>query len=62
LTALVGPGWVIGADALSFGVLAASAWLVSARLGGNRVTVPAGRRPVACVPSSAVPDCSGWSW
>jgi MFS family permease len=31
LTALVGPGWVIGADALSFAVLAASCWWVARR-------------------------------
>lgn len=31
VTALVGPGWVIGADALSFAALAASCWLVPAR-------------------------------
>jgi MFS family permease len=31
VTALTGPGWVIGADALSFAVLAASCWLVPAR-------------------------------
>jgi MFS family permease len=31
VTALVGPGWVIGADAVSFAVLAACCWPVSAR-------------------------------
>ncbi|BCY10449.1 MFS transporter [Actinoplanes sp. L3-i22] len=31
LTGLAGPGWVIGADALSFAVLAVAAWSVSAR-------------------------------
>jgi MFS family permease len=36
ITALVGPGWVIGADAASFAILAASSWPASARL------VPAG--------------------
>jgi MFS family permease len=36
VTALAGPGWVIGADALSFAALAASCWLVPAR----HVTAP----------------------
>jgi hypothetical protein len=31
LTALIGPGWVIGVDAASFGVLAVAGWAVSAR-------------------------------
>lgn len=31
VTALAGPGWVIGADALSFAVLAVSCWLVRVR-------------------------------
>jgi len=31
VTALTGPGWVIGADALSFAVLAATCWLVRVR-------------------------------
>jgi MFS family permease len=31
MTSLAGPGWVIGADALSFAVLAASCWLVRVR-------------------------------
>ena len=31
LTALVGPGWVIGVDAASFAVLAVAGWAVSAR-------------------------------
>ncbi|WP_173073317.1 MFS transporter [Phytohabitans rumicis] len=31
LTALVGPGWVIGADAASFAVLAATCWAVARR-------------------------------
>jgi MFS family permease len=31
LTALVGPGWVIGVDAASFGVLAVAGWAVSPR-------------------------------
>ncbi len=43
MTALVGPGWVIGADAASFAVLAASCWLVPTRpAGGGVVAVPAG--------------------
>jgi len=37
VTALAGPGWVIGADALSFAVLAASCWLVR---GHGRATEP----------------------
>lgn len=44
LTALVGPGWVIGADAASFAVLAASCWAASRRRAGP-VQVPAA--PVA---------------
>jgi MFS family permease len=38
LTALVGPGWVIGVDAASFAVLAVSCWLV--RAGGRAPTTP----------------------
>jgi Transmembrane secretion effector len=37
MTALVGPGWVIGADATSFAVLAACCWPLSARLAGVRM-------------------------
>jgi MFS family permease len=39
LTALVGPGWVIGADAASFAVLAVSCWAASRRQGAP-VRVP----------------------
>lgn len=43
MTTLVGPGWVIGVDAMSFAVLAVSCWLASARLAGTRVVAaPAG--------------------
>jgi hypothetical protein len=45
LTALVGPGWVIGADAASFAVLAASCWASSRRPAGPvRVGVPPAAR------------------
>jgi hypothetical protein len=35
VTALAGPGWVIGADALSFAILAASCWLVRGHAGAT---------------------------
>src|SRR6266511_2746555 len=41
LTALVGPGWVIGADAASFAVLAASCWTASPRRATAVRPVPA---------------------
>jgi hypothetical protein len=42
VTGVVGPGWVIGADAASFAVLAVSCWLLSARRdGAGVVAVPA---------------------
>jgi predicted MFS family arabinose efflux permease len=41
LTALVGPGWVIGADAASFAVLAASCWAAAGRRSGP-VQMPSG--------------------
>ncbi len=41
LTALVGPGWVIGADAASFAVLAASCWAAAGRRTGP-VQTPSG--------------------
>ncbi|MET8834153.1 MFS transporter [Micromonospora sp. NPDC004540] len=48
LTALVGPGWVIGVDAASFAVLAVAGWTVSAR-------------PVAAVAAApAAPEHGGW--
>jgi MFS family permease len=40
LTVLVGPGWVIGADAASFAVLAASCWMATRRRAGP-VQLPA---------------------
>ncbi|WP_231929680.1 MFS transporter [Micromonospora inositola] len=41
LTALVGPGWVIGADAASFAVLAATCWTASPRRATAVRPVPA---------------------
>jgi predicted MFS family arabinose efflux permease len=41
LIALVGPGWVVGADAASFGVLAASCWGATRRRVGP-VQIPSG--------------------
>jgi MFS family permease len=52
VTALVGPGWVIGADALSFAVLAAICWPVSTRREG---VTPAGAA-VGAPPATA----GGW--
>jgi len=49
LTALVGPGWVIGVDAASFAVLAMAGWAVSAR--------PADAVEVA---PPAAPATGGW--
>jgi MFS family permease len=49
LTALVGPGWVIGADAASFAVLAASCWTAARRRAG----------PVPGV-APAAPAAGGW--
>jgi MFS family permease len=54
LTALVGPGWVIGADAASFAVLAASSWAAAPRRAGP-VRIPT-RKAVA----SAAPAAGGW--
>ncbi|HEY2947979.1 MAG TPA: MFS transporter [Micromonosporaceae bacterium] len=54
LTALVGPGWVIGADAASFAVLAASCWSAARRRAGP-VRIPT-RKGVA----SAAPAAGGW--
>jgi len=48
LTALVGPGWVIGADAASFAVLAVAGWTVSAR------------QAAAAGPAPAAPTTGGW--
>lgn len=50
LTALVGPGWVIGADAASFAVLAASCWASS----GRRVD------PVRSGVAPAASTAGGW--
>jgi MFS family permease len=55
LTALVGPGWVIGADAASFAVLAASCWAVARRRAGP-VRIPSTPKGVA----PAAPVASGW--
>jgi MFS family permease len=52
LTALVGPGWVIGADAASFAVLAASCWAAARRRAGP-VQIPFGVAPAA-------PAAGGW--
>jgi MFS family permease len=46
VTALVGPGWVIGADAVSFAALAASCWLVPVR--------------PASAPPAGEPATGGW--
>ena len=54
LTALVGPGWVIGADAASFAVLAASCWAAARRRAGP-VQIPT-RKGVA----PAAPAAGGW--
>ncbi|HEU4349555.1 MAG TPA: MFS transporter [Actinoplanes sp.] len=55
LTALVGPGWVIGADAASFAVLAASCWAASRRHAGA-VSVP----PAASAVERAGEVGGGW--
>ncbi|MGY0005247.1 MFS transporter [Micromonospora sp. I033] len=48
LTALVGPGWVIGVDAVSFAVLAVTGWTVATR-------------PAAAVEAApAAPETGGW--
>jgi MFS family permease len=52
LTALTGPGWVIGVDAVSFAVLAVAAWTLAAR----QATTAAG---TADLPDA--PETSGWS-
>lgn len=51
LTALVGPGWVIGADAVSFAFLAASSWAISLRQA-------AAGRPAPAEPAGDVRE--GW--
>ena len=53
LTALVGPGWVIGADAASFAVLAASCWAAARRRAGPVQATERASRP----PASAA---GGW--
>jgi predicted MFS family arabinose efflux permease len=50
LTGLVGPGWVIGADAASFAVLAASCWAAARRRAG----------PVRKGVAPAAPAAGGW--
>jgi len=52
LTALVGPGWVIGVDAASFAVLAVASWAVSTRR--------AGAGGVAPELTPAEPTTGGW--
>lgn len=58
VTALAGPGWVIGADAASFAVLAASCWL-SRRLTPHESPTRAGSGgpPISSVPAAT--DSSG---
>ncbi len=53
LTALVGPGWVIGADAASFAVLAASCWAATRRRAGPAQITGTGVAP-------AGPAAGGW--
>jgi predicted MFS family arabinose efflux permease len=47
LTALVGPAWVIGADAASFAVLAASCWAAARRPGPAPMPTPEGAAKAA---------------
>ena len=64
LTALVGPGWVIGVDAASFAVLAVSCWAVARRRAGRRsraAVAPAAPATGAGASSPASPGCSGCS-
>ncbi len=58
LTALVGPGWVIGADAASFAVLAASCWAATRRRAGSAQVTGKGVAPAA--PAPAAPVDGGW--
>ncbi|GAA1405261.1 MFS transporter [Catellatospora coxensis] len=51
LTALTGPGWVIGVDAASFAVLAAAAWALAARQTATATTA---------ADSPDAPASSGW--
>lgn len=51
LTALTGPGWVIGVDAASFAVLAAAAWTLAARQAATTATT---------ADPSGAPATSGW--
>ncbi len=63
LTALVGPGWVIGADAASFAVLAASCWAATrrpTRLGPDTRKGVAPAAPAPAAPAPAAPVDGGW--
>ena len=53
MTTVVGPGWVIGLDAVSFAILAASCWLSPARAAVHKPvgTAPAGTAPVGVATS-----------
>ncbi|GAB4059947.1 MFS transporter [Catellatospora paridis] len=53
LTALAGPGWVIGVDAASFAVLAVAAWALAARQATDAATATAADSPQA-------PASGGW--
>ena len=62
LTALVGPGWVIGVDAASFAVLAVAGWTAPARQRRRRRRRRRPRRrPAAGGPSPASRGCSACS-
>ncbi len=55
LTALVGPGWVIGADAASFAVLAASCVAATRRRAGSVQITRKGAAPAAPAPATPAP-------
>jgi MFS family permease len=59
LTGLVGPGWVIGADAASFAVLAASCWAAARRRAGP-VQIPSGSPSTRKGVAAAAPAVGGW--
>ncbi|HEY0451279.1 MFS transporter [Actinophytocola sp.] len=66
VVALAGPGWVIGADALSFAALAASCWPVAARHASVTAPAPAASAAAAAAASPAAsaaadgPAAGGW--